>query len=81
MILEHHKLSRYRGDPAGSSSRSGAPTGSTSRWGSCRFGVSRRVLASIVAAWPSAGFHRRLVQLERSGCGRTRWHPLPMVKL
>jgi hypothetical protein len=45
------------------------------------FGLPRPVIRSVLAAWPSAGFHWRLVQLTLD---RFRMHPLtplPMVKL
>ena len=45
------------------------------------FGLPRPLIRSLFAAWPSAGFHWRLVQLTLE---RFRTHPLtplPMVKL
>lgn len=45
------------------------------------FGLSRAAIATIQSAWPSAGFHRRLVQLSLT---RLRTHPLsplPMMRL
>jgi len=45
------------------------------------FGLPRPLIQSVFARWPSAGFHRRLVQLTLE---RLRMHPLtplPMVKL
>jgi hypothetical protein len=45
------------------------------------FGLPRPLIGSVLARWPSAGFHWRLVQLTLE---RLRTHPLtplPMVKL
>ena len=45
------------------------------------FGLPRPLIRSVLAGWPNAGFHRRLVQLTLE---RFRMHPLtplPMVKL
>jgi len=45
------------------------------------FGLPRPLIRSVLAGWPSAGFHWRLVQLTLE---RFRTHPLtplPMVKL
>jgi hypothetical protein len=44
-------------------------------------GVPRAVVREVLATWPSAGFHKRLVQLELR---RLRTHPLsplPMMRL
>lgn len=48
--------------------------------GVVRFGVSRRRVAEVRAAFPNAGFHARLVSLT---CARAATHPLdplPMMK-
>ena len=45
------------------------------------FGLPRVVINEVFAAWPSAGFHRRLVELSFE---RLRTHPLsplPMLRL
>jgi hypothetical protein len=46
-----------------------------------RFGMSGAIVARLFAAWPSAGFHWRLMTLTLD---RVRSHPLtplPMVRL
>lgn len=81
MVLEHHKILPYRREP-----RSLVESFRRADWidvsrGLVTFGVSRALLRDIFAAWPSAGFHKRLVQLE---CARLRthpWNPLPMMRL
>ncbi len=81
MILEHHKISRYGGDPHWL-----AEAFRRSDWvdvtrGLLTFGLSRSLLGEIFSTWPSAGFHKRLVQLELARLRTHPWNPLPMVKL
>ncbi len=81
MILEHHKLSRYRRDPLGL-----VETFRRADWvdvsrGLFTFGLPRAQVREIFARWPSAGFHVRLVQLGLTRLGTHPWSPLPMVKL
>ena len=45
------------------------------------FGLSRRLLREIFAAWPNAGFHGVLLRLELRRLRTHPWNPLPMVKL
>jgi hypothetical protein len=81
MILQHHKLSPYRGQ---------------SHWlveplrradlvdvskGLFTFGLPRRLLREVFSTWPGAGFHKRLVQLELRRLLTHPWNPLPMVRL
>jgi len=81
MIREHHKLRRYDG--------AGGPLVEPFRradWidvskGILTFGVPRRVIRAILSAWPNAGFHRRLAQLELRRLRTHPWHPLPMFRL
>ena len=81
MILEHHRISRYRGDP-----HSLVEPFRRADWvdvsrGLITFGLPRRLLGEIFSTWPSAGFHKRLVQLSLQ---RLRTHPLsplPMMRL
>jgi len=81
MIREHHKLSRYRGDPLSLvESFRRADWVDVSR-GFITFGLSRSLLREIFAVWPSAGFHKRLVQLELVRLRTHPWNPLPMVRL
>ena len=81
MILEHHKVSRYRGDP-----RWLVEPFRRADWvdvskGLITFGLPRRTLQRIFSAWPSAGFHARLVQLELQHLRTHPWNPLPMMRL
>ncbi|MQA29822.1 MAG: hypothetical protein GEU82_08290 [Luteitalea sp.] len=81
MIREHHKISRYRGDPEGLvESFRRADWVDVSR-GLLTFGLPRRLLREISSTWPSAGFHKRLVQLALRRLWTHPSNPLPMVKL
>lgn len=81
MILEHHKISRYRGAP-----RWLVEPFRRSDWvdvtrGLVTFGLSRSLLHEIFSMWPSAGFHKRLVELELTRLRTHPWNPLPMMRL
>ena len=81
MIREHHKISVYRGD-----THSLVEPFRRADWvdvsrGLVTFGLSRTLLRQILAVWPSAGFHKRLVQLEFTRLRTHPWNPLPMMRL
>jgi hypothetical protein len=44
------------------------------------FGLLRSVITAILAEWPDAGFHRRLIQLEINRLWRHPLSPIPMVR-
>lgn len=81
MILQHHKLSTYRGD--------GRPLVEPLRradWvdvskGLFTFGLPRPLVREVFSAWPDEGFHKRLVRLELKRLRTHPWSPLPMVRL
>jgi hypothetical protein len=81
MILEHHKLSPYRDNrfPLVEPFRR-ADWIDVSK-GLRRFGLAGSVKREIFAAWPSAGFHKRLVQLSLQRWRSHPLSPLPMLKL
>jgi hypothetical protein len=81
MIVQHHKISAYRDE-----SRSLVEAFRRSDWvdvsrGLITFGLSRSLLRELFAAWPSAGFHKRLVSLELTRLRTHPWNPLPMMRL
>jgi hypothetical protein len=81
MIADHHKITPSRGnhDSLVEPFRRADWIDVTRGWRT--FGLPRPLIRSVVAGWPSAGFHCRLVQLTLE---RFRAHPLtplPMVKL
>lgn len=81
MIADHHKITPSRADR-----ESLVEAFRRADWidvtrGLRTFGLPRPLIRSVLAGWPNAGFHRRLVQLTLE---RFRTHPLtplPMVKL
>jgi hypothetical protein len=81
MILEHHKISPYRADRSGLVEVFRRADWVDVSHGLVTFGLSRRVLREIFSTWPSAGFHRRLVQLELGRLRTHPWNPLPMMRL
>jgi hypothetical protein len=81
MIRNHHKVSPYRGDPRWlvEPFRRADWIDVTLGWRT--FGLSRALITTIRSAWPSAGFHKRLVQLEVERLRTHPLRPLPMFKL
>jgi hypothetical protein len=79
MILEHHKVSRYRGEPLVDQFRC-ADWVDVSK-GLIRFGLSRQQINDVLAMWPDAGFHKRLVVLGLHRFWTHPWNPLPMIRL
>lgn len=81
MILEHHKISPYRGrhdwlvEPLRRADWVDVSKGLIT------FGLPRQLVKEILSTWPNAGFHRRLVQLELNRLRTHPWNPLPMLRL
>ena len=95
MIVNHHKVTPSRANPHPSTIARGALSGVEGQslvesfrradWidvtrGVRRFGLPRTFVASVAATWPSAGFHRRLVELTIDRWWQHPFNPLPMVK-
>jgi hypothetical protein len=81
MIVNHHKItSTDRGEDRLVEPFRRADWIDVSR-GVRRFGVDRRLIASVFATWPAVGFHWRLVELAVERFRRHPLTPLPMVKL
>jgi hypothetical protein len=81
MIGQHHKLSRYRGDPAWLVEPFRRADAADVSRGLVTFGLPRRLVGELFTVWPSAGFHRRLVRLALARARTHPWNPLPMVRL
>jgi hypothetical protein len=79
MILKHHKITPYR--LTGLAERFRRADWVDVSMGLLTFGLSRKFVNEIRSMWPSAGFHKRLVQLELHRLRTHPWNPLPMVKL
>ena len=80
MIVDHHKVTSARATP-----QSLVESFRRADWidvsrGFRRFGLPRPFIAAVVATWPSAGFHRRLVALTIDRFSKHPLSPLPMVK-
>jgi hypothetical protein len=81
MILEHHKISRYQGDAQWLVEAFRRADWVDVSMGLLTFGLPRTLLADLYSTWPSAGFHRRLVQLSLNRLRTHPWSPLPMMRL
>ena len=80
MIVDHHKVTPSRAHP-----QSLVESFRRADWidvtrGLRRFGLPRTFVAAVAATWPSAGFHRRLVELTIDRWWKHPLNPLPMVK-
>jgi hypothetical protein len=80
MILQHHKLTPFRGRCALVEPFRRADLIDVSH-GLASFGLQREFLREVFAQWPDARFHGRLAQLFLGRLLRYPWNPLPMVRL
>ena len=81
IILQHHKLSTYRGNLAWLVEPfRRADLVDVSR-GLFRFGLPRDFVGELYREWPGAGLHRRLVRLELTRLRTSPLNPLPMVRI
>ena len=80
MILEHHKISPYRGraDWLVESFRKSDWIDVT--WGLVSFGVPRTRLQDLQKQWPDAGFHMGLLKQALKRLRTHPWSPLPMFR-
>ena len=80
MIADHHKVTPSRVSP-----QLLVESFRRADWidvtrGLRSFGVPRTFISAVAATWPSAGFHRRLVELTIDRFRKHPLTPLPMVK-
>ena len=80
MIVDHHKVTASHAN-----AQSLVEAFRRADWidvtrGVRRFGLPRTFIAAVDAAWPNAGFHRRLVHLTIDRLLKHPLTPLPMVK-
>lgn len=78
MIEQHHRVRRIDGRPLVEAFRR-ADWADVTR-GLVASGLPRPLLAAVFAAWPSAAFHRRLLQLELRRLLTHPLNPLPMLR-
>ena len=81
MILEHHKLSRHRPEAYRLVEPFRRADWVDVSMGVLTFGLQRTLLREVYEVWPSAGFHRRLVQLSLQRWRSHPLSPLPMMRL
>jgi hypothetical protein len=80
-ILQHHKLRKYRDNDSWIVEAFRRADLVDVSQGLIRFGLPRQFIRDLYDEWPSASFHKRLLQL---GAARLRSHPmspLPMLRL
>ena len=80
-ILEHHKISRYRGNDGWVVEPFRRADWMDVSMGLISFGLSGGLFETVVATWPRAGFHKLLARLELRRLRTNPWSPLPMVRL
>ena len=81
MILEHHKISAWKGDPNWLVEPFRRADWIDVSRGIRSFGLPRSLLREVFSTWPDAGFHKRLVQLSLARLRSHPWSPLPMIRL
>jgi hypothetical protein len=80
MILEHHKISPYRGRADWLVEPFRKSDWIDVTWGLRSFGVPRSRLQELQRQWPDAGFHTGLVKQELKRFLTHPWSPLPMFR-
>jgi len=80
MIREHHKIRRYRDAsmPRVEAFRKADLVDVS--LGLIRFGLQRSFVRELAAAFPNAGFHKRLVQLAWKRLRSHPFSPMPMMR-
>jgi hypothetical protein len=81
MILEHHKLTRYRVQPGWLVEPFRKADLVDVSLGFVRFGIARSFIRELYEAWPGEGFHRKLVLLTLAQTRAHPFKPLPMLRL
>jgi HD domain len=79
MILQHHKITPYRGDALVEEFRCADWTDVSS--GLIRFGIPREHVKEVLSTWPDSGFHKRLLVLGLHRLRTNPWNPLPMIRV
>jgi hypothetical protein len=80
LISEHHKLRPFTGAYAATVEAFRRADLVDLSLGLLRGGLPASFVHAVKAAFPNAGFHRRLVQLTARQFLRTPWRPLPMLR-
>jgi len=80
MIREHHKITRYKGDPEWLVEAFRRADWTDVTLGALASGLPRTTIRDVQKAWPDAGFHRLLVRLELRHLARHPLNPLPVLR-
>ena len=80
MILQHHKLRRYRAHDNWLVEPFRRADLIDVTQGVIRFGLPREFIRDLYELWPTEGFHRRLVDFELERLRTHPWSPLPMLR-
>lgn len=81
IILEHHKITPYRGGAGPLVEIFRRADWIEVTWGVLRFGLDRDFVHALHDRWPDAGFHRLLVRQTLRRWKRHPLSPLPMFRL
>ena len=81
IIEEHHKLGRYLSHPEWLVEPFRRADWTDVSRGVLRFGLPRRFVGDVVAAFPNAGFHRKLVALTWRQFKAHPLSPIPVLRL
>lgn len=79
-ILEHHKISPYRANPAWVVEAFRRADWIDVSMGTIGYGLQQNVIRGVRDYWPNAGFHRRLVSLSLERLRSHPLSPLPMMR-
>lgn len=80
MIGQHHKVTPYRRAPAALVEAFRKADMVDVSVGLVRYGLAKAFVTEVLAAFPNAGFHKRLVQLFGQRMLTKPWSPMPMMK-
>lgn len=80
MIGQHHKLTPYRQEPAALVEAFRKADLVDVSLGLVRHGLPKAFVKEVLAAFPNAGFHQRLVQLFAQRLRTKPWSPAPMMR-
>ncbi len=81
MIEQHHKLTPCRRNTEWLVEPFRKADWVDVSMGRLRFGLSHLLVAEILATFPNAGFHRRLIALAKERFKHHPFRPLPMLRL
>jgi hypothetical protein len=80
MIGQHHKITPYRSEPAVLVEAFRKADMVDVSMGLVRYGLPQTQVKEVLAAFPNAGFHKRLVQLFGQRLRTKPWSPAPMMR-